>query len=106
MQPDAPFIEPPRFSTARGALRVLSHGARYVGLLMVSIVLWLPLRLIGLITIILVIGELAMAWTDWHVRHNAAGAVMSVLLVPVILFVAGALVRFRSWLREARYRWS
>jgi hypothetical protein len=106
MQPDAPFIEPPRHSTARGALNVLGHGACYVGLLIVSIVLWLPLRLIGLVTIILVIGELAMAWTDWHVRHNPTGAVMSMLLVPFILFVAGALVRFRAWLIQARYRWS
>lgn len=106
MQPDAPFIEPPRHSTARGALRVLGHGACYVGLLILSVVLWLPLRLIGFAAVILVLCELGMAWTYWHVRHNPAGAVMSVLMIPVILFVAGALVRFRAWLIEARYRWS
>ena len=106
MQPDAPFIEPPRHSAARGALRVLGHGARYVGLLIVSIVLWLPLRLIGLVAVTLVIGELLMAFTYLHVRHNPSGALMSVLMIPVILFVAGALVRFRAWLIEARYRWS
>ena len=39
MQRDAPFIEPPRQGTARGALTVLAHGARYVGLLILSIVL-------------------------------------------------------------------
>ena len=106
MQPDAPFIEPPQHSTARGALRVLSHGACYVGLLIASIVLWLPLRLIGLVAVTLVIAELLMAFTYLHMRHNPAGAVMSVLMIPVILFVAGALVRFRAWLIEARYRWS
>jgi hypothetical protein len=106
MQPDAPFIEPPRHSTVRGALRVLGHGACYVGLLIVSIVLWLPLRLIGLVAVTLVIGESLMAFTYLHVRHNPAGAVMSLLMIPVILFVAGALIRFRAWLIEARYRWS
>ena len=106
MQPDAPFIEPPRHGAARGALNVLGHGARYVGLLILSIVLWLPLRLIGLVAVTLVVGELLMAFTYLHVRHNPGGALMSVLMIPVILFVAGALVRFRAWLIEARYRWS
>ena len=90
----------------RGALRVLGHGARYVSLLILSVVLWLPMRLIGFVAVILVLCELAMAWTDWHVRHNPAGAVITLLMVPLILFVAGALVRFRAWLIEARYRWS
>jgi hypothetical protein len=31
---------------------------------------------------------------------------MSVLVIPFIVFVAGALVRFRAWLIEARQRWS
>lgn len=57
MQHDAPFIEPPRQGTVRGALRVLGHGACYVCLLIASIVLWLPLRLIGLVAI-----TLAPAW--------------------------------------------
>ena len=106
MQHDAPFIEPPRHSTVRGALSVLAHGACYVGLLILSIVLWLPMRLIGLVAVTLVFGELGMAFTYLHVRHNPVGAVMSVLMIPVILFVAGALIRFRAWLIEARYRWS
>jgi hypothetical protein len=106
MQPDAPFIEPPRRGVVRGALRVLGHGARYVGLLIASILLWLPLRLIGLVAVTLVVGELLMAFTYLHVRHNPAGALMSVLMIPVILFAAGALIRFRAWLIEARFRWS
>ena len=106
MQRDAPFIETPRHSTARGALRVLGHGACYVGLLILSIVLWLPMRLIGFFAVTLVVAELLMAFTYLHVRHNPGGALMSVLMIPVILFVAGALVRFRAWLFEARDRWS
>lgn len=106
MQPDAPFIEPPRHGTVRGALHVLGHGACYVGLLILSVMLWLPMRVIGFVAVILVLCELGMAWTDWHVRHNPAGAVITLLMIPVILFVAGALVRFRAWLIEARYRWS
>jgi hypothetical protein len=106
MQPDAPFVEPPRRSTARGALQVLGHGACYVGLIVASIVLWLPLRLIGLVAVTLVIAELLMAFTYLHVRHNPAGAVMSVLMIPVILFATGVLIRFRAWLIQARYRWS
>jgi hypothetical protein len=106
MQPDAPFIEPSRHSVLRGALRVLSHGACYVGLLISSIVLWLPLRLIGFAAMILVLCELGMAWTDWHERHNPIGAVLTLLMIPFILFAAGAFIRFRAWLVEARYRWS
>lgn len=106
MQADAPFIEPPWRTTVRGGLHVLGHGACYVGLLIASIALWLPLRLIGPAAVILVLCELGMAWTDWHVRHNPAGVVMTLLMIPVILFVAGALMRFRAWLIEARYRWS
>jgi hypothetical protein len=106
MQPDAPFIEPPRQGFLRGAVRVLGHGACYVGLLMASIVLWLPLRLIGFAAVILVLCEFGMAWTDWHIRHNPAGAALTLLTIPVILFAAGALIRFRAWLIQARYRWS
>ena len=106
MQRDAPFIEPPRHGTARGALSVLARGTCYVGLLILSIVLYLPMRLVGLVAVTLVIGELLMAFTYWHVRHNPAGAAMSVLTIPLILFVAGALVRLRTWLIEARHRWS
>jgi len=90
----------------RAALHVVGHGACYVGLLILSVVLWLPMRVIGFVAVILVLCELGMAWTDWHVRHNPAGAVITLLMIPVILFVAGALVRFRTWLIEARYRWS
>lgn len=106
MQRDAPFIEPPRHGTARGALNVLTHGACYVGLLILSIVLYLPMRLVGLLAVALVVGELLMAFTYWHVRHNPVGAVTSVLTIPLILFAVGALVRFRAWLIEARHRWS
>ena len=90
----------------RRALHVLAHGAGYVGLLILSVVLWLPMRLIGFVAVVLVLCEFGMAWTDWHVRHNPAGAVITLLMIPVILFVAGALVRFRAWLIEARHRWS
>ena len=106
MQRDAPFIEPPRHGTARGALSVLADGACYVGLLVLSIVLYLPMRLIGLLAVTLVIAESLMAFTYWHVRHNPVGTVASLLTIPVILFAAGALVRFRAWLSEARRRWS
>lgn len=106
MQPDAPFIEPPRRGVVRGALHVLGHGACYVVLLIASIVLWLPLRLIGFAAVILVLCEFGMAWTDWHVRHNPAGAVLTLLTISLILFAAGALIWFRAWLSEARYRWS
>ena len=106
MPPDAPFIEPTRHRTIRNALAVLAHGACYVGLLILSVVLYLPMRLVGLLAVSLVIGELLMAFTYWHVRHNLKGAVVSLLTIPLILFAAGALVRFRAWLREARSRWS
>ena len=106
MQHDAPFIEPARRGVVRGALRVLGHGACYVGLLMASIVLWLPLRLIGFASVILVLCEVGMAWTDWYVRHNPTGALLTLLMIPLILFAVGALIRFRAWLIEARYRWS
>ncbi len=85
---------------------MLRDGACYVGLLILSIVLWLPLRLIGFVAVILVFCELGMAWTDWQVRHNPAGAVMTLLMIPLTLFVAGAVIRFRAWLIEVRYRWS
>jgi hypothetical protein len=106
MQRDAPFIEPPRHATARRALSVLAHGACYVGLLILSVVLFLPMRLIGLLAVTLVIAELLLAFTYWRVRHNPLGAVVSLLTIPGILFVTGALVRFRAWLIEARSRWS
>jgi hypothetical protein len=106
MQRDAPFIEPPRHATARRAPSVLVHGTCYVGLLILSIVLYLPMRLIGLLAVTLVIAELLLAFTYWHVRHNPMGTVMSLLTIPVILFATGALIRFRTWLIEARQRWS
>jgi hypothetical protein len=106
VQPDEPFIESPRRHTTRNALAVLGHGACYVGLLILSVVLYLPMRLIGFVAVILVLCEVAMAWTDWHVRRNPRGAVLTLLVIPLILFAAGALVRFRTWLREARSRWS
>jgi hypothetical protein len=106
IQRDAPFIEPPRHGTARGALHVLAHGACYVGLLIFSIVLYLPMRLVGFAAVILVLCEVGMAWTDWRVRHHPGGAVLTLLTIPLILFATGALVRFRTWLIEARRRWS
>jgi hypothetical protein len=106
MQRDAPFIEPPQHGTVRRALSVLAHGACYVGLLILSVVLFLPMRLIGFVAVILVFCELGMAWTDWHVRHRHAGSLLTLLTIPLILFATGALVRFRAWLIEARSRWS
>jgi membrane protein YdbS with pleckstrin-like domain len=77
-----------------------------VGLLILSIVLYLPMRLIGFAAVVLVLCEVGMAWTDWRVRHHPAGAVLTLLVIPFIVFVAGALVRFRTWLIQARQRWS
>lgn len=105
-QRDVPFLdEDQKPSTLRGAMRVLGHGAAYVGLTLASVVLWLPLRLIGLVAVVGSLAEAAMAWTYIHERHDPFGAVMCVLMIVAVLFAAGALMRFRTWLILARQRW-
>jgi hypothetical protein len=106
-QLDEPFVigHEPKPSTLLGAMRVLGHGAAYVGLTLLSVVLWLPMKLIGFVAVVGVIAEGAMAWTYIHERHDPFGAVMCVVMILAVLFVAGALVRFRTWLVLARQRW-
>jgi hypothetical protein len=105
-QPDALFVFH-RQTTAQRALSVLGHGATYIGLTLCSPVLWLLMKLMPLLVVAAVIGELAMAYTYFAVRHQVFGGVMSLVMVLVVFFAAGALIRFRTWLiiQKERARW-
>ena len=106
---DAPFVfdAPRRQTTAQRALGVLGQGGRYIGLNLLGTVLWLPLKLLPVLVVVGVIGELAMAYTYFAVRHQVLGGVMSLVMVLVVVFAAGALLRFRTWLtiQRERARW-
>jgi len=96
-----------RQTTAQRALSVLAHGATYIGLTLCSPVLWLLMKLMPLLVVAAVIGELAMAYTYFAVRHRVVGGIMSLVMVLVVFFAAGALIRFRTWLifQRERARW-
>ena len=86
---------------------MLGHGATYIGLTLCSPVLWLLMKLMPLLVVAAVIGELAMAYTYFAVRHQVFGGIMSLVMVLVVFFAAGALIRFRTWLifQKERARW-
>jgi hypothetical protein len=48
-----------------------------------------------------------MAYTYFAVRHQVVGGMMSLVMVLVVFFAAGALIRFRTWLiiQKERTRW-
>jgi hypothetical protein len=87
-QPDALFVFR-RQTTGQRALSVLAHGATYIGLTLCSPVLWLLMKLMPLLVVAAVIGELAMAYTYFAVRHQVFGGIMSLVIVLVVFFAAG-----------------
>lgn len=103
---DEPFVigTAPRQSTARRALSVLSQGGAYVALNLAYAVLWLPMKLIPIVAVLGVLCELGMSWTYFRYRHEIYGGVMSLVMVLVVIFAAGALIRFRTWLVISRER--
>jgi len=106
---DEPFIigAEPRQSTGRRALSVLGHGGAYIALNLAYAILWLPMKLLPAIAVLGVLCELGMSWTYYHYRHEIYGTVMSLVMVLVVIFAAGALIRLRTWLifTRERYRW-
>jgi hypothetical protein len=48
-----------------------------------------------------------MSWTYYHYRHEIYGTVMSLVMVLVVIFAAGALIRLQTWLiiTRERFRW-
>jgi hypothetical protein len=105
-QLDASFFDSQPTGTGRSALRVLGSGAADVGLTILAVLLYLPMRLLGFLTVMAVLSRFISAWVFWHYNHDAFSASMSLLMVPVVLFVAGALLKFRNWLFLARMKWS
>jgi hypothetical protein len=105
-QPDALFVFR-RQTTGQRALGVLAHCATYIGLTLCSPVLWLLMKLMPLLVVAAMIGELAMAYTYFAVRRQVFGGIMSLVMVLVVFFAAGALIRFRTWLiiQKERARW-
>ena len=106
-QPEDALFVFRRQTTAQRALSVLGHGATYIGLTLCSPVLWLLMKLMPLLVVAAVIGELAMAYTYFAVRHQVFGGIMSLVMLLVVFFAAGALIRFRTWLmfQKERARW-
>ena len=105
-QHDAPFIEERTQGVVIRALRVLGHGAAYTSLYVLSILLFVPLRLVGIVAFLGVVVEGVNIWMYLHIRHDFRGAAMSVLMLILVSFVAGALLGLRSWLTNTRTRWS
>jgi len=106
---DEPFIigTAPRQSTGQRALSVLGHGAAYFALNLAYAILWLPMKLLPTVVVLGVLCELGMSWTYSRYRHEIYGTVMSLVMVLVVMFAAGALVRLRTWLiiTRERFRW-
>ena len=105
-QLDASFFDAQPTRRGREALRVLGHGAAYAGLTILSVLLYLPMRLLGFLTVIAVLSRFISAWIFFHYNHDTKQAVLTMLTVPVILFAAGAFLKLRNWLILARIRWS
>ena len=97
----------PRQSTGQRALSVLGHGGAYIALNLAYAILWLPMKLFPTVVVLGVLCELGMSWTYYHYRHEIYGTVMSLVMVLVVFFAAGALIRFRTWLifQRERARW-
>jgi hypothetical protein len=97
----------PRESTGQRALSVLGHGGAYVALSLAYAILWLPMKVLPAIAVLGVLCELGMSWTYYHYRHEIYGIVMSLVMVLVVIFAAGALIRLHTWLiiTRERFRW-
>jgi len=106
---DEPFIigaAPPQ-RTGQRALSVLGHGGAYIALNLAYAILWLPMKLLPAVAVLGVLCELGMSWTYYHYRHEIYGTIMSLVMVLVVMFAAGALNRLRTWLiiTRERVRW-
>jgi hypothetical protein len=106
---DEPFIigaAPPQ-RTGQRALSVLGHGSAYIALNLAYAILWLPMKLFPTVVVLGVLCELGMSWTYYRYRHEIYGTVMSLVMVLVVMFAAGALIRLRTWLiiTRERFRW-
>jgi hypothetical protein len=106
---DEPFIigTAPRQSTGQRALSVLDHGGAYIALSLAYAILWLPMKVLPVVAVLGVLCELGMSWTYYHYRHEIYGTVMSLVMVLVVIFAAGALIRLQTWLiiTRERFRW-
>jgi hypothetical protein len=106
---DEPFIigTVPRQTTGQGALSVLGHGGAFIALSLAHAILWLPMKVLPAIAVLGVLCELGMSWTYYHYRHEIYGTVMSLVMVLVVIFAAGALIRLHTWLiiTRERFRW-
>jgi hypothetical protein len=97
----------PRQTTGQRALSVLAHGGAFIALSLAYAILWLPMKVLPAIAVLGVLCELGMSWTYYHYRHEIYGAVMSLVMVLVVIFAAGALIRLNTWLiiTRERFRW-
>ena len=106
---DEPFIigTVPRQTTGQRALSVLAHGGAFIALSLAHAILWLPMKVLPAIAVLGVLCELGMSWTYYHYRHEIYGTVMSLVMVLVVIFAAGALIRLNTWLiiTRERFRW-
>jgi hypothetical protein len=106
---DEPFIigTVPRQTTGQGALSVLGHGGAFIALSLAHAILWLPMKVLPAIAVLGVLCELGMSWTYYHYRHEIYGTVMSLVMVLVVIFAAGTLIRLHTWLiiTRERFRW-
>jgi hypothetical protein len=65
------------------------------------------MKVLPAIAVLGVLCEVGMSWTYYHYRHEIYGTVMSLVMVLVVIFAAGALIRLNTWLiiTRERFRW-
>ena len=102
---DFSFIAPP--TVGKRALIVLGRGTAFTVLTFAAAVLWLPFRLIGFFTVLFTIAMTLLGYIAVIFHHDYAGGVMALLAIVLGFFIAGALVKLRTWVLMTReeFRW-